>query len=142
MTLLLRWVIDSCWPSARSSLMLALAISVPGCGLFSESSSFIIRVDNVTVVGEPIAGGELTIRFQGVVGGDGCSRLVRVQKNVQALKAEFGFEGERLSGFNDCTAMPVLLDHEEVVPTPIAGTFQIRVRQPDKTFLTQSVQVQ
>ncbi|MFN2326710.1 MAG: hypothetical protein ABR551_12600 [Gemmatimonadales bacterium] len=82
----------------------------------------------------------MTVRFQGVVGSDGCSRLVRIVKNVTALSLEIVFEGEKVGG--DCTAMPVQLDHKEIVSLPGSGTFQIRVRQPDGDFLAQSVQIQ
>src|SRR5439155_18720411 len=121
--------------TATSGFLAGLALA--GCGVFGPSAdSFLIRVDSIGVPSTLAVSDTLTARFYGRIGPDGCSRLARVDKQVTSAGLDIAFNGEhRVPNGTECTALPVALNHEEVVAPPLGTPFVITVRQPDGSVL-------
>jgi len=130
--------------SGARALALALLLGSTGCDLLGpDRESFTVRVDSISAPASIGQGETLTVGFHGTVGPNGCHRLERVGRTRSPDGLEMRFHGERNASRRvNCTAMVVLLEHEEQVPPPLADPFTIVVRQPGGGTLERVVRVE
>jgi hypothetical protein len=102
-----------------------------------------IKVDNITHPDTISITDTLIIKFYGFVGPDGCHRFTHVEEHKKTDQLEITVWGSRPNFETVCPTVLVYLDGKEykTVLNQI-GTYQIRVNQPDDSFLNDSVYVQ
>jgi hypothetical protein len=121
--------------------MIVLAAMNAGCdSLLFPTKDYTIQVDSVSAPAAIGAAETLVIGFFGTVGGNGCHRLVRVEKHLEPGGLQLRFHGERRG--SDCTQMPVPLEHEERVLPPLQDPFTIEVLQPSGPSLERVVRIE
>jgi hypothetical protein len=126
--------LPNCYRSLSTHVALVACVALGGCDILGvDEDRFVIRVDSMVTPANMRSTDTLRVRFHGVIGSDGCSRLDRVAKSETSALLEITFHGVRRSG--SCTQMPVALDHVEAVPPPRQSVFTIRVQQPGASTL-------
>ena len=121
--------------------MAGLAAGVSGCdSLLFPTKDFTIQVDSISAPAAIGPDDTLTVRFFGLVGTSGCFRLERVEKALGLDGMQVKFHGERRG--SNCTQMPVVLEHVELVPPPLQDPFTITVLQPSGPPLEEVVRIE
>jgi len=111
---------------------------VAGCGIVESTDRFTVRVDSIELPPSVNGTEAFMVRFEGVIGPNGCSRVTDVVTQRAPDLLEVSFRGERRSG-GECLQMPAVLQHEEAVSPPYDLPFTVRVQQPDGSILERTV---
>ncbi len=121
--------------------LLSALLLASGCGILEgDATRFIVRVDSIVAPASVGPEGPLVVRFLGMIGPNGCSRLAEVPSGRSPGLLEVQFHGELRDGV--CTQEPVLLDYQQELAPPFLDPFVIRVLQPSGPPLERSVPVQ
>jgi len=109
----------------------------------NDYTYFKIMVDSISHQNTISVSDTLMIKFYGFVGPDGCHKFSHFEEHKKTNKLELTVGGIQTNFQTACPEVLVYLDGKEykTVINQI-GIFQIRINQPDDSFLIDSVYVQ
>jgi hypothetical protein len=120
-------------------------ISVSSCSKdpHQEYDFFLIPVDSICISDDPAPGQQFEIRFSGLIGHNGCyrfSRFIVEQQGHEILIEAWGMLN-KTSG--DCSDEMVSLDKEKLnYLIEVAGTYMLRIKQPDGSYMEKTFKVE
>lgn len=127
------------------SYLLLMADLRTGCSIFDDgtnTSTFIIQVDSISVPTEVASDDTLAIRPFGRVGPNGCYSFERFEASRTTSSLDLKLIGELVEGDDiGCLSAIIELDTTYTVPPPLEGPFEIDILQPDESVLTHTVEV-
>ena len=99
-----------------------------------------IKIDKIEHPDTVYVNDTLIIKFYGFVGPDGCHRFSHFEKKNSQSLLEFTVWGEKPDYETVCSAVMVWMDGTEY-KTRITqtGLYQIKIHQPDNSFMIDSV---
>lgn len=107
----------------------------------NEQYLFIVQVDSIAHPQSVLLHDTITIQFYGTIGYNGCYSFSYFDASLEPLKLDIAVIGE-LSNDNVCPSVMVYLDGKEYkCEAKQKGWFKINIRQPDNSFLRDSLLV-
>ncbi len=121
----------------RTALLVCLCATLAGCGL-NSSSEYVVRVDSVAVAPPAQANGAVKATYFGVIGGNSCATLVRIEREqLLADTLRVRFIGRQDNG--NCLQSPYLLKYVDSIPNTPPRTVHLLVQQPGDSPLRYDV---
>lgn len=117
--------------AAKGNSVLALLACLPlgACSWIGGADEYVVGVDSVTVTSPRTAGAPVHTTFHGMLGGNACAELVRVERAERpADTLRMRFIGRQPNG--SCLQMPAILRYLDSVPNAPARTVHLQVEQP------------
>jgi hypothetical protein len=105
-----------------------------------EYVEYKIKVDKITMPDTVTVSDTVSIKFDGIVGGDGCHRFKRFEVLKSQNEILFTLWGERPNFSTMCTAVIVNLNGKEyktIFDNP--GIHIIKILQPDNSILMKTI---
>jgi hypothetical protein len=115
----------------RRAGVLALLACLPlgACSWIDGADEYVVGVDSVTVIPPRTAGAAVHTTFHGLLGGNACAELVRVERTERPPDTlRMRFIGRQPNG--NCLQMPAILRYLDSVPNAPARTVHLTVEQP------------
>lgn len=127
------------------SCLLLMTALWTGCSIIDDgtnTSTFVVKVDSMSVPTEIASSDTLAIHPFGRVGPNGCYSFKRFEASRTSSFLELKLIGELVEG-NDigCADVIVELDTTYKVSPPLEGPFEIKINQPDESVLSRTVEV-
>lgn len=108
----------------------------------ANTSTFVIKVDSISVPNEVASSDTLVIRPFGTVGPDGCHSFERFEASRTSSSLDLKLVGELIERDDiGCADVIVQLDTTYKVPPPLEGPFKINIFQPDESVLSRTIEV-
>lgn len=121
-------IVTSPQAKRRNALLVSLCATLGGCGL-NSGSEYVVRVDSVAVAPPAQASGAVKATYYGVIGGNSCATLVRVEREqLLADTLRVRFIGRQDNG--NCLQSPYLLKYVDSIANIPARTVHLLVQQP------------
>jgi hypothetical protein len=122
------------------AVAMVAAVTLAACDrLGLGPNQFIIKVDSISAPDTLRTTDTLRVRSWGFIGPSGCYRLDNVYKERRSNEILIQFNGLHVE--ETCTQALVFLDYTDKTAPPLANPFTIKVKQPDGSIMSRSVNV-
>jgi hypothetical protein len=126
----------------KASILLMFVFSFESCNHKPDYRSFLIKVDSIHIPDTLTANSPFDIDFFGTIGVDGChsfSDFNIQQDNTDLLIEVWGKLDLKAAA---CPTVMVYLTGQTITCTfPDAGNYNIKIKQPDNTFLVKPITI-
>ena len=123
------------------SLIILATNFLLSCNHESGYRLFLVKVDSIQVSNAPVANSPFDINFYGTIGWNGCysfSNFNVQQDNLNILIEAWG----RVDKATICpTVMVYLTGHNVTYTVQIPGTYNIKIKQPDNSYLEKQIAI-
>jgi hypothetical protein len=125
---------------SRANRLRSIALLSACAALFAcdGPEDYVIKVDDIQIAAPATPTGQARITYVGTIGNNGCSQLLRVERQTlpsDTLQLRFIGRYENLN----CTQMPEPLAYVETLANTPARTVHIKVLQPGGAPLNRTV---
>jgi len=126
---------------SKVSLVILITYLLGSCKNDASYRLFLIKVDSIQVSNAPVANSPFDISFYGTIGGDGCYSFSSF--NVQQDNSNIIIEAwGRVDKATICpTVIIYLTGHKVIYTVQTPGTYLIKIRQPDNSYLEKQIAV-
>jgi hypothetical protein len=103
--------------------------------------TFLVKIDSFQLPETMTAKTTFEVRFFGTVGNNGCISFEGFNQNLINKDIEIEAWGRYDNRNNTCPEVMVYLDKNLEITIPVAGVYNLKIKQPDKSYLERSITV-